>query len=389
MSQLNITVKIVTSLYLDMSERIFNFSAGPATVPLPCLERAAAEMTNWKGTGMSVIECSHRSKPWEAEMNETRDRVRRLLNIPENFEILLLAGGAQLQFSAIPFNILGDYKKVDFLVTGQWSKKAYEEIKRLNFPGVEPHLVAPMPAANPIDVPERSTWNLSEDAAYFYYCENETIQGIQFKDLPDVPAPLVIDASSDFLSRPITQWEKIGLIYACAQKNFGVAGMTIVVVRKDLLERPLKPFCPITLDYRTQVKNGCLYNTPPSFAIYFANHVFKWIEEQGGVEAVSKKNEAKAAKLYKAIDDSPHFVNRIKPEWRSLMNIPFFRPDGYEVKKPDVDMQFINMASSHKCMTIKGHVSVGGFRASIYNAMTEEGIDALCSCINTFEGFKE
>lgn len=370
--------------------RVHNFSAGPACVPLECLETVASEMTNWKGTGMSVIECSHRSAAWMEENAEVADRLRRLLNVPENFEILFVAGGASLQFSAIPFNLIGDFKKVDYLITGTWSKKAYDECKRLAFPGVEVHSVGPLPLpANPIDLPDKAQWNFSEDAAYCYVCDNETIQGIQMKTLPDAPAPLVVDMSSDFLSRPITEWEKIGLCFACGQKNFGCAGMSVVIVRKDLLERKLMPYCPITMDYRTQVASKCLYNTPPTFAIYFANLVFKWIEKQGGLEAVSKRNEEKAAKVYKAIDDSPYFVNKINPEVRSTMNCPFFRqPDGYEVKKPELDKKFIDFAATKQCSTLKGHVSVGGFRASIYNAMTDEGIDALVKAIEEFPGFE-
>jgi len=238
----------------------------------------------------------------------------------------------------------------------------------LNFPGVEVVSVAGNPPANPIDVPAREKWNVSPEAAYFYYCNNETIQGIQFHELPDVPAPLVIDMSSDFVSAPITGWEKIGLIFAFAQKNFGVSGMSIVIVRKDLLKRPLKPFCPITLDYNTQIKNDCMYNTPPTFAIYFANHIFKWIEEMGGLQAMFEYNKKKAQRLYDAIDQSPHFLNKVKPEWRSIMNIPFFRPDGYENKNDELDTKFLSHCTSKKLLTLKGHVSVGGFRASIYNA---------------------
>ena len=369
------------------TERVFNFSAGPAAVPLECLERAASEMTNWRNTGMSVIEVSHRGKPWMAEQKEATDRLRTLLNIPENFHILFTAGGASLNFSAIPFNFIGDYKRVDYLLTGTWSKKAFEECKRLNFPGVEVHSVAGAPATNPIDVKPREEWDVSEEAAYFYYCDNETIQGIEFPKFPDVPAPLIIDMSSNFLSRPITEWEKVGCIFACAQKNFGLAGMSVVIVRKDLLERPCKPFCPITLDYRTQVKFDCMYNTPPTFGIYFANHVFKWIEEKGGLAFMDEYNKKKAARLYQAIDENPNFVNKVKPEWRSRMNIPFFRPDGYENKDVDKDAKFVSFCAERKLLTLKGHVSVGGFRASIYNACPEEAVDALIKALGEWQGW--
>ena len=372
--------------YPNMSaERVYNFSAGPAAVPLECLERAAAEMTNWRGSGMSVIEISHRSKEWDAEQKETVQRLRTLLKVPENFEILFVAGGASLQFSAIPFNFIGDAKRVEYLTTGTWSTKAYQEAVRLNFPGVEVVQVAGKPATNPIDVAPRDKWNVSPEAAYFYYCDNETIQGIEFAEFPDVPAPLIIDMSSNFLSKPITQWEKVGCIFACAQKNFGVAGMSVVIIRKDLLERPCKPFCPITMDYRTQVKANCMYNTPPTFAIYFANHIFKWIEEKGGLEAIAKFNKEKSDKLYKAVDESPIFFNKVKPEWRSRMNVPFFR--SYEENVPEIDAKFITFCGGRKIKTIKGHVSVGGFRASIYNSCTMEAIDALIAAIKEFPGF--
>jgi phosphoserine aminotransferase len=322
-----------------------------------------------------------------AEQKEAGERLRSILKVPENFKILFLAGGASLQFSAIPFNLIGDAKRVEYLCTGTWSKKAYAECKRLNFPGVEVVNVAGEPDVNPVDVAPRDKWNVSEEAAYFYYCDNETIQGIEFKEFPTVPAPLVIDMSSNFLSKPITEWNKVGMIFACAQKNFGAAGMSIVIIREDLLERPLKPFCPITLDYRTQVKNDCMYNTPPTFNIYFSNHIFKWIEEKGGLEALAEANRKKAAKLYAAIDANPNFVNRVKPEWRSVMNVPFFRPDGYENKNIDSDLPFINFCAERKLQTLKGHVSVGGFRASIYNACPEEAIDALIAAINEWKGF--
>jgi phosphoserine aminotransferase len=368
--------------------RAFSFSPGPACVPLECLEQAAKDLPNWNDAGCSVIEISHRSPQWSSAMQETVDRLRRLLEIPAEFSILLLSGGATLQFSAAPFNLIGDSAKVDFLITGNWSLKAYEECRRLAFPGVEARSITPLPLpANPISIPAPSTWNFSPDAAYCHICVNETIQGIQFRELPNVPAPLVIDASSEFLSRPITEWQKIGCIISCAQKNFGVAGLTILIVRTSLLERPLKPQCPITLDWRVQLKNKCLYNTPPTFSIYFANLIFKWLEAQGGVAAISAVNERKAAKLYRAIDESPHFENRVDPEVRSVMNIPFFRTGGYESRRPAIDKVFLDFCEARNLMTLAGHSLVGGFRASIYNAMPEEGVDALIRAITEFPGF--
>ena len=338
---------------------------------------------------MSVLECSHRSPLWSSEHHDVYNRLRRLLNIPPNFEILFLAGGGSLQFSAIPFNLLGDFTKVDYLITGTWSKKAYEECKRLDFDNVEVHSVAPLPLpTNPTDLPDTTKWQFSEDAAYCYICQNETIQGIQFKTLPDAPSPLVVDMSSDFLSRPITEWNKIGLCFACAQKNFGCAGMSVVIVRKDLLNRKVAKHCPLTLDYRVQVKHMCLYNTPPTFSIYLSNLIFKWIEDQGGIEVIAKRNVEKARRLYEAIDKSKHFENRVNPAVRSDMNCPFFRrPDGYETQRPELDKKFLEFAEARKLVSLKGHADVGGFRASIYNAMPEEGVEELIKAIEEFEGF--
>jgi phosphoserine aminotransferase len=369
-----------------MTRTVFNFSAGPAAVPLECLDQIGREITDWQASGMSVLEISHRSPQWLAENDDATARIRRLLEIPPNFEIVFVAGGGTLQFSAIPFNFLGNYDRVDYLVTGTWSKKAYEECKRLNFPDVEVHLVSPI-AANPISLPVIDPTKLSSDAAYCYICLNETIQGIQFAKLPDVPAPLVIDMSSEFLSRPIGEWEKIGCIFACAQKNFGEAGMTIVIIRKDLLERPLKPYCPVTLDLRVQVQAKSLYSTPPSFPIYMANMIFKWVEKQGLGE-LAKVNQEKAAKLYKAIDQSAFFENPVSPDVRSVMNVTFFRkPNGHLIKNDQADRKFLSFAEERGIVSLGGHQSVGGFRASIYNAMTVEGIDALVKAIEEFPGF--
>jgi phosphoserine aminotransferase len=374
-----------------MSEtRNFNFAAGPASVPLECLEEAARELPNWNGAGCSVIEISHRNAKWSNEMKDTSDRIRRLLRIPGEFSILLLAGGASLQFSALPFNLIGNATKVAYLITGLWSQKAYDECKRLAFPGVEVHSVGPLPLpANPTSIPDPSTWNPSPDAAYCHICINETIQGIQFPELPNVPSPLVIDASSEFLSRPITNWEKIGVIFSCAQKNFGVAGFTVVIVRTSLLDRPLKPQCPLTLDWRVQLKNECLYNTPPTFSIYFGNLVFKWLEAKGGVEAIQITNQTKAAKLYRAVDESPHFENRVDARVRSVMNVPFFRKGGYESRNPAIDKTFLDFCAARKLTALGGHQVVGGFRASLYNAVPEEGVDELVRAIQEFPGFPE
>jgi phosphoserine aminotransferase len=274
----------------ELTRRPFNFSAGPGCLPIECLLTAQNGIIDWKGTGMSVLETSHRSADWDAQMDEARSRLRALLNIPQSHIILFVAGGASLQFSAIPFNFIGEFTKVDYLVTGHWSNLAYEECKRLSFSGVNVHIVAPIPKKASTSIQPKQTWTVSDDAAYFYMCSNETIEGVQFREFPNVPAPLVIDMSSDFLSRPINNWQRIGCVFACAQKNFGIAGMTVVIVRNDLLQRPLLPFCPLTLDFRIQEKHSSMYNTPPTFPIYFANLVFKWIQERGGVHEMQRIN---------------------------------------------------------------------------------------------------
>jgi phosphoserine aminotransferase len=356
---------------------------------MECLLAAQDDILDWKGTGLSVLETSHRSKPWGALMDEARARLRYILNVPRTHTILFVAGGASLQFSAVAFNFLGEATKVDYLVTGHWSQLACDECERLNFPGVTVNLVIPKLKGLATDIPARDTWNVSEDAAYCYMCSNETIEGVQFKDLPNVPAPLVIDMSSDFLSRPISNWSKIGCIFACAQKNFGIAGMSVVIVRSDLLSRPVKPFCPLTLDYRIQEKHASMYNTPPAFPIYFANNVFKWIQEKGGVEAIQKVNRQKAAKLYEAIEHSDHFVCPVAKAVRSEMNVPFFRKTDDGQRDDAVDAQFLDFCAKRNLRTLKGFGSVGGYRASIYNAMPMEGVEALVQAIQDFPGFRK
>jgi phosphoserine aminotransferase len=371
----------------DQNKRPFNFSAGPSCLPVECLRTAQEDLMDWEGTGLSVLEQSHRSPAWGSLMNDTRSRLRSLLDIPTSHTILFIAGGASLQFSAIPFNFLGEATKVDYVVTGHWSHLAYEECQRLGFPGVDVHLVVPAPKGASTAIPSRDMWELSEDAAYCYICSNETIEGVQFREFPNVSAPLIIDMSSDFLSRPITNWDKIGCIFACAQKNFGIAGISVVIVRKDLLERPVKPFCPLTLDFRVQEKHGSMYNTPPTFPIYFASTVFKWIEDIGGVAEIQGINREKAAKLYDAIDQSPHFVNFVEKAVRSDMNIPFFRANAGETRDDALDARFLHFCSKRNLRTLKGFNTVGGYRASIYNAMPMAGVEALIEAIREFPGF--
>lgn len=368
--------------------RPFNFSAGPSCLPIECIQTAQQDIINWQGTELSILEQNHRSPAWGALMDDTRAKLRSLLHIPQSHTILFVAGGASLQFSAIPFNFIGNATKVDYFVTGHWSNLAYEECQRLNFPGVDVHLVVPPPKGLATNIPTHELWQFSDNAAYCYICSNETIEGVQFHHFPNVKAPLIIDMSSDFLSRPITNWDKIGCIFACAQKNFGIAGISVVIVRKDLLERPLKPFCPLTLDFRVQEKHESMYNTPPTFPIYFANTVFKWIEENGGVTEIQSINREKAAMLYDAIDRSPHFVNNVEKNVRSEMNIPFFRADAGETRDDAIDTHFLSFCGKRNLLTLKGFNTVGGYRASIYNAMPMAGVEALIKAIQEFPGFE-
>jgi phosphoserine aminotransferase len=353
------------------------------------VETISNEFFDWKGTGFSVFEQSHRSLSWETEMDDVRNRLRSILNIPDSFAVLFMAGGGSLQFSAVPFNLLGDAPTVDYFVTGHWSNLAYEECKRLDFPGVDVRLVATPPKGMATDIASKEGWTFSDDAAYCYVCSNETIEGVQFKEFPDAPAPLVIDMSSDFLSRPIKNWSNVGCIFAAAQKNFGIAGMSVVIVRCDLLGRKLKPFCPLTLDYRIQMKCGSMYNTPPVFPIYVANVVFKWIEEQGGVEEVEKINEVKAKKIYSAIEESRWFENTVAQAVRSDMNIPFFRAGTDGMRDDVTDAAFLKFCEKRGLMNLKGFGTVGGYRASIYNAMPMEGVEALAKAIRDFGGFSD
>jgi phosphoserine aminotransferase len=369
-------------------QRPFNFSAGPSCLPCACLEAISGEFTNWQGTGFSVVEQSHRSPTWESKMDEVHTRLRALLSIPDSFTILFMAGGGSLQFSAVPFNLLGDAATVDYFVTGHWSNVAYEECKRLNFSGVEVHLVVPPPKGMATDIPSEDEWSFSDDAAYCFICSNETIEGVQFKEFPRAPVPLVIDMSSDFLARPIEDWSNIGCIFAAAQKNFGIAGMSVVIVRSEWLMRQLKPFCPLTLDYRTQAKCLSMYNTPPVFPIYVASVVFKWIEEQGGVEVLQTVNREKAVKLYEAIHRSVWFENRVQINVRSDMNIPFFRKASRR-RDDKIDGLFVSFCEKRGIVNLQGFRTVGGYRASIYNAMPMEGVEALVKAIEDFPGFRE
>ena len=353
--------------------RVFNFSAGPAALPLEVLEQAQAALTDWQGSGMGVMEVSHRSKPFIAVAEQAEADLRELMGISADYATLFLQGGATQQFALIPQNLSDEGQTVDQLVTGSWSKKALKEGQALR----NVNIVADGADSNYADVPARDTWNLTPDAAYFHYCSNETIGGVEFHDAPDVGnVPLVTDMSSTILSRPVDV-NKYGLIYAGAQKNIGPAGLTIVIVRKDLIKEG-RPASNI-LNYAAHAAGGSMMNTPPTFAWFVAGLVFDWIKQQGGLDKMAELNKAKADKLYAAVDGSDFYANPVAPAYRSWMNIPF------TLANPDLDGDFLQQAEAAGLTNLKGHRSVGGMRASIYNAVPMAAIDALISFMEEFE----
>jgi phosphoserine aminotransferase len=353
--------------------RVFNFSAGPAALPLEVLEEAQAGLIDWQGTGMSVMEVSHRSKPFIAVAEQAEADIRELMNISDEYAVLFLQGGATQQFALIPMNLSDEDQTVDQLVTGAWSKKALKEGKSLR----NVNVVADGADLNYADVPAQDSWQLTPDAAYFHYCANETIGGLEFHTPPDTGSvPLVADMSSTILSRPIDV-NRFGMIYAGAQKNIGPAGLTIVIVRKDLLKEG-RPASNI-LNYAAHADGGSMMNTPPTFAWYMAGLVFAWIKRNGGLQGMGEFNQSKAAKLYAAIDGSGFYANPVALDYRSWMNIPF------TLAKPELDGDFLAKATAAGLMNLKGHRSVGGMRASIYNAVSMDAIDALVSFMEEFE----
>ncbi|MCH4246833.1 MAG: 3-phosphoserine/phosphohydroxythreonine transaminase [Acinetobacter populi] len=353
--------------------RAYNFCAGPAALPTAVLEKAQQELLDWHGKGLSIMEMSHRSKDYVAVAEKAEADFRTLLNIPENYKVLFLQGGASLQFSAIPLNLLGKNQQADYIHTGIWSEKALKEAKRYG----DIHVIE---AGTELDgkkaIRAQNEWNLSDHAAYVHYAENETIGGIQFPFIPDVKAPLVADLSSSILSAPIDV-SKFGLIYAGAQKNIGPAGLTLVIVRDDLLDQT-KPEIPSILKYADQAKNGSMVNTPATYAWYLAGLVFEWLLAQGGVEAIHQINQQKAKLLYDYIDESGFYQNPIAKDYRSLMNVPFTLADA------SLEKTFLAEAEKHHLLNLAGHRSVGGMRASIYNAVPLEGVKALVEFMQDF-----
>ena len=353
--------------------RAYNFCAGPAALPTKKKKKAQAEMLDWQGKGLSIMEMSHRSADYVAVAEKAEADLRKLMNIPENYKVLFLQGGASLQFSAIPLNLLGKNSKADYIHTGIWSEKALKEAQRYGDINV---VEAGTTVDGKLAIKDQSEWNLSADAAYVHYADNETIGGIQFASIPETDKPLVADLSSSILSAPIDV-SKFGLIYAGAQKNIGPAGLTIVIVRDDLLDQA-KAEIPSILKYSAQAKNDSMVNTPSTYAWYLSGLVFEWLLAQGGVEAIHKANLAKAELLYNYIDSSDFYANPIAKQNRSIMNVPF------TLAKPELEKQFLKEAEANHLLNLAGHRSVGGMRASIYNAVPLEGVQALVDFMDDF-----
>ncbi|MBF0163075.1 MAG: 3-phosphoserine/phosphohydroxythreonine transaminase [Magnetococcales bacterium] len=357
-------------------KRVFNFSAGPAVLPVAVLERARDEMLDYKGSGMSVMEMSHRSKDYMAIIANAEALLRELMAIPEDYAVLFLQGGASLQFSMLPMNLITDpaSQAVDYVLTGSWAEKACSEAKKLC---ADVRVAATTKSVNYTRIPTQGELTLNPNAVYAHITSNNTIFGTEYPYLPDTGAvPLIADASSNILSRPV-EVSKYGMIYAGAQKNLGPSGVTVVIIRKDLMGR--KANLPTMLDYQAIAKEGSMLNTPPTYAIYILGLVLAWVKEQGGVNEMERRNIHKAGKLYAAIDGSAFYHCPTEQSSRSRMNVPF------TLANPDLTDTFLANAKAAGLVTLKGHRSVGGMRASIYNAMPEEGIDALIAFMKEFE----
>ena len=355
-------------------ERVYNFSAGPAVLPEEVLKECQEEMMNYGGTGMSVMEMSHRSKAFESIINTAEADLRELMNIPDNYKVLFLQGGASLQFAMIPMNLMKN-KVADYIITGQWAKKAFEEAK------IYGDAVAVASSADETFsyIPDCSDLPIRDNADYVYICENNTIYGTKFKTLPNTKGKtLVADVSSCFLSEPVDV-SKYGIIYGGVQKNIGPAGTVIVIIREDLITEDVLPGTPKMMKYKIHADNKSLYNTPPAYGIYVCGKVFKWLKAQGGLGVMKEKNEKKAGILYDFLDNSKLFKGTVRKEDRSLMNVPFVT--GNE----ELDAKFIKEAQAAGFVNLKGHRSVGGMRASIYNAMPIEGVEKLVEFMKKFE----
>lgn len=354
--------------------RVYNFSAGPAVLPEEVLQEAADEMLDYRGTGMSVMEMSHRSKAYDTIIKEAEADLRELMNIPDNYKVLFLQGGASQQFAMIPMNLMKN-RVADYIVTGQWAEKAYQEASLYG----KANKIASSEDKTFSYIPDCSDLPISEDADYVYICENNTIYGTKFKTLPNTKGkPLVADVSSCFLSEPVDV-TKYGVIYGGVQKNIGPAGVVIVIIREDLITEDVLPGTPTMLRYKIHADADSLYNTPPAYGIYICGKVFKWLKKMGGLEAMKERNEKKAKILYDYLDESKLFKGTVRKEDRSLMNVPFIT--GNE----ELDAKFVKEAKEAGFENLKGHRTVGGMRASIYNAMPIEGVEKLVEFMKKFE----
>ena len=355
-------------------ERIYNFSPGPATLPTGVLERARDELLDWRGTGMSVMEVSHRGKEFLELAERATTAFRELLGIPDYYRVLYLQGGATMQFAALPLNLAGPADTADYVTTGNWGVKALGEARRY----LRANEAATGRDGNFTSIPDPGTWRLSDDARYLHLVGNETVVGVEFHELPEVSgAPIAADMSSTLLSRPIDV-SRYGVIYAGAQKNIGPPGVTVVIVREDLLGRA-RPETPTVVNYRVMADTDSMSNTPPTFSWYVSGLVLEWIGEQGGLEAMAERNRRKAARLYAAIDGSDFYANPVDPACRSWMNVPFTLAD------TNLDALFLEESAGAGLANLKGHRLVGGMRASIYNALPEAGVDALIEFMSDFE----
>lgn len=354
--------------------RVYNFSAGPAVLPEEVLKEAQAEMLDYRGTGMSVMEMSHRSKAFDEIIDQAEEDLRTLMQIPDNYKVLFMQGGASLQFAMIPMNLM-KHGKADYIVTGQWAKKAYQEAQKYG----TVNKIASSEDKTFSYIPDCSDLPISEDADYVYICENNTIYGTKFKTLPNTKGKILVsDVSSCFLSEPVDV-SKYGIIYGGVQKNIGPAGLVISVIREDLITEDVLPGTPTMMQFKTYADNRSMYNTPNCYGIYICGKVFQWIMKMGGLEAMKERNEKKAAILYDFLDQSRLFKGTVVKEDRSLMNVPFVTGD------KDLDAKFVAQAKAAGLENLKGHRTVGGMRASIYNAMPIEGVDKLVEFMKKFE----
>ena len=356
------------------NERVYNFSAGPSMLPLEVLERAGAEITNYQGSGMSVMEMSHRSKVFVKIFEDTKAKLRRLMNVPEEYEILFLQGGASAQFSMAPLNLIGKTGKADYAVTGNFSNIAYKEAQKYG----QINLAASSADRNHTYIPAQEQLKLDPEASYFYYCANNTIYGTEWQYVPETGnVPLVCDMSSDILSRPVDV-SKYGIVYAGAQKNMSPAGLTVVIIRKDLAGHEL-PYTPLMMNYQTMIEKDSMYNTPPCWCIYMLGLTLDWVEEQGGVAGMEKLRDLRSSMLYDTLDNSKLFKCHAEKGSRSGMNVTF------RTGNEELDAKFVSEAAAAGFVNLKGHRKVGGMRASIYNAMPVEGVEKLCDFIKEFD----